>query len=123
MLIPQDMHMKARRDQIFEGKTLTILASTLNTLVLGTKPFWNQGEEPIHIIRIGDFKDPFLTSLYRIFYGDKNKLPKDIFQSFSDEGFELKLGSDIVIDGEFYPAHETSPLKITLGPEFRFLRF
>jgi hypothetical protein len=122
MLIPQDMQMKTRSGQSFNGKTLAIVATTLNTLVLGAKPFWNQGIEPIHVTRIGNFKDQFLISLYRIFYGNKNKLPKDIYQSFSGEGFELKLDSDIVIDGEFYPACKSTPLEITTGPKFRFLR-
>ena len=122
MLTPQPMHMKARSGQIFDGKTLTIIATTLNRLVLGARPFWNQGNHPLHITRVGDFRDRFLTSLYRIFYGDKSKLPAEIFQSFSDEGFDLKLDSDIVIDGEFYPARNSAPLKVTLGPEFRFLR-
>ncbi len=122
MLNPLDMHMRAKNGGSFSGKTMTIIATTLDNLVLGANPFWNQGKEPLHITRVAHFSDKFLTSLYHILYGNKSKLPGDIFQSFSDEGFELKISSDIVIDGEFYAAREEAPLKISAGPLFRFLR-
>ncbi len=117
-----DMRLETANGKNWRGETLTVLATTLNNLVLGAKPFWNQGAEHIHITRIGRVPDNFFTSLYHILYGNKAKLPDDVFQSFSDNAFELKLSAGIVIDGEFYQASNETPLKISTGPEFSFVR-
>ncbi len=122
LLKTTDMHLATANGKNWQGETLTVLATTLDNLVLGARPFWNQGEEHIHITRISRIPDNFFTSLYHILYGNKNKLPDDIFQSFSDNGFELKLDADIVIDGEFYRALSETPLKISTGPQFSLVR-
>ena len=116
------MELKTDKKQHFEGDTLTVLISTLDRLVLGADPFWNTGNGALRITRVAKNPPEFFRNLYRILFGNKSKLPESHFQSFSADTLTLKVDGEILIDGEFYQASSQTPLKISSGPEFAFIR-
>lgn len=116
------MELKTMEGVIHDGGTLSVLISTLDRLVLGSCPFWNIGEAPLRVARVAENPPAFFTNLYRILFGNKDKLPPSHFQGFTTNALTLKVDGEILIDGEFYSASAQTPLEISAGPEFRFVK-
>lgn len=122
LLTPIPIELRTQEGRNLDGLTLTVLISTLDRLVLGSRPFWNQTGEPLHVIRAEANPPGVFINLYRVMFGDKSRLPKSHFSSFSSLALTQTLTGDVLIDGEFYRADEKTPLEISAGPELRFVR-
>src|SRR5690606_33970280 len=73
------------------GMQLLFLATTLERLVLGTRPFWNQGGGKLHATAIAH-------------------PPRNILRNLPS-----------VMDGELLEAPAGEPLRISTGPAFEYL--
>ena len=103
------------------SESLLFLATTLDRLVLGGRPFWNQAGEPLHITAIGYPPQNLIASTWRVMYGGTDRtLPEASFVSRSTEQVSVSLDTPVVLDGEiFEPA--AKGVNITAGPEFEFI--
>jgi len=108
-------------DIIAEGTQLLALATTLEKLILGTRPFWGGKTGPI---RVTTFPYPvpniprwFIPSIM----GGENRGPPPGAKSRAVNRCTIETPCEYVIDGEFFDAPLGEPLRIEAGPEFTYI--
>lgn len=104
-----------------DGPQLMFFATTLERMFFNAKPFWGGKTAPIRA-SVFPYPTPHLLRwIIPIMYGSENrKVPKGAF-SFSVEKFTIETHHRIVLDGEFFEAPKSSPLKIEAGPSFTYI--
>lgn len=106
---------------IATGTQLMALATTLDKLILGTRPFWGGKSGPI---RVSTFPYP-VPNLFRWFLpaimGGDNRTPVPGAQSVAVSTCTIETPVDYVIDGEFFDAPTGEALRIETGPEFTYI--
>jgi diacylglycerol kinase (ATP) len=118
---PYDMSIRQNGVTLCEGPQLMFIATTLEKMFFNTKPFWggNTGA-----IRASVFPYPvpsLLRWLLPIMYGSETrKMPKGAI-SFSTDRFEIETRHRFVLDGEFFDAPKSGPLKVEAGPAFTYI--
>ena len=116
MSITVDGEVKAAFDQ------LLFLVTTLNKLILGSRPFWNVGDADLKASAVAYPHPSILRYLVPVLYGKPDrKLPEPDFLSFSGEQIGLSTESSVVIDGEMFEAPADGDIKISAGPAFEYL--
>jgi hypothetical protein len=116
MTITADGETKASFDQ------LLFLATTLDRLILGMRPFWNCDPDRLRATAIAYPHPSIVRYLLPVMYGapDRN-LPAPDFMSFSADTIGLATQSTLVIDGELFEAPAEGEIKISTGPNFEYL--
>jgi hypothetical protein len=105
-----------------------LLATTLNKLVVGTRPFWNQPDDPgarqgFSVSLIAKRGPAFWWKLPRLLYGRADrKLDLDGCRSGQAQVLELWMDSPFTLDGELLAADSGEALRVELGEACRFLR-
>lgn len=117
---PISISVSGRR--MTEGDQLLIMATTLETLILGTRPFWNRTTGAIRCTTIPYPVPSVLRWMWTVMYGGENRRTPPGCASFTARGVEIASSSMFVIDGEFFPAPKFGPLKVETGPTFEFIR-
>lgn len=105
------------------GNFKVVLASTLDRLLLGMRPYWGTGPGNIHTTLLGESPGKLWRSLIPLLRGHGKGLhEKDGYYSGNHNFLELKLDGHYIVDGElFFSGIENGPLRIsTVGP-VRFL--
>ena len=104
-----------------EGLQLLQMSTTLEKLVLNTKPFWGGKSGPI---RTSIFPYP-LPSIMRwllpVMYGGENRQPPPRSTSFCSGELAVTSKAMFVIDGEFFPPPTDEPLRLETGPVFTYV--
>lgn len=102
---------------------LVILATTLERLVIGSRPFWNGGEGPLRFTRIAYPPKSILRYAWRILYGKEDrKLPAESYSSRRSHRVALTMDCPFTLDGELFEPDPEKPLVLTAADEARFLR-
>lgn len=118
---PFPITVKAGEGTIATGTQLLALATTLDKLILGTRPFWGGKGGPI---RVTTFPYP-VPSIPRWFIpsimGGENRTPPPGATSHAVSALTIETPSEFVIDGEFFDAPEGEALRIETGPEFTYI--
>ena len=100
-----------------------VLATTLDRLVLGSRPFWNLGAGPVHFTAVDHPATGLVRHAPRILYGGKERrLPDPPYRSRDASCVELHLERPFTIDGEFLQAPPGSPVVVTAEEEVRFVK-
>jgi diacylglycerol kinase family enzyme len=107
---------------VTQGDQLMLIATTLDRLILGTRPFWGGKQGPL---RVTVFPYP-LPSVIRwlvplMYGGEARRVPAGAL-SFSCQGFEIETASDFVMDGEFFEPPFAEAMRIEAGPVFTYVR-
>lgn len=95
---------------IAEGRRFLTLASTLNHLMLGFWPFWNEGKGPIHYIDISAPPNWLFAALPTFFTGRPYKWMRNAgYNSGQAKRLLIKLDTPAMLDGEILvpQGHET----------------
>lgn len=107
---------------IAQGEQLMMVASTLDRLILRTRPFWGGAGGPL---RASVFPYP-LPSLARwlipMMYGREDRKAPQGAMSFSGRGFEIETATPFVIDGEVFDPPQGEALRVEVGPVFGYIR-
>jgi hypothetical protein len=119
---PHRMTVSTGGRQVAEGEQLMILATTLERLILGTRPYWGGRHGPL---RTTIFPYP-LPSVVRwlvpmMYGGEERRVPSGAV-SFSGTGFEIETASTFVMDGEFFEPPIGAPMRVEAGPTFTYVR-
>ena len=100
-----------------------VLATTLDRLVIGTRPFWNTGSASIHFTAIDHPPHGVIRHAWRILFGGRTReLPDPPFHSQGADRIELQLDRPFTIDGEFFRAPRGHPVVITAEERVRFVK-
>lgn len=100
-----------------------VLATTLDRLVLGSRPFWDTGEAPIHFTTFDHPARGLLRHARTILFGGaKRHLPDPPYRSGGATRIEMHLERPFTIDGEFFQSPPGTPVVITAEEEVRFVK-
>ena len=117
---PYDITVEANGTRYAEGLQLLQMSTTLEKLVLNTRPFWGGKNGPI---RTSIFPYP-LPSVMRwllpAMYGGENRKPPPRSTSFCSRELAVTSKAMFVIDGEFFPPPTDEPLRLETGPVFTY---
>jgi diacylglycerol kinase (ATP) len=103
------------------GMQLMVFSSTLEKLILGTRPFWGGKSGPIRT-SVLPYPVPSVTRwLLPLMYGDEDRRVPQGAMSFSGKSLEITCPTAYVIDGEFFDGPENAALKVETGPVFTYL--
>ena len=105
------------------GQRALALATTLDRLVLGTRPFWNNGDAPIHFTVFDHPAVGVVRHAWTLLFGGRQRhLPEPPFHSRGGHRVELRLDRPFTIDGEFFRAAPSTPIVITADEEIRYVK-
>jgi diacylglycerol kinase (ATP) len=118
---PYDITVEADGKRYSEGQQLMQMSTTLEKLVLNTRPFWG---EKTGSIRTSIFPYP-LPSVVRwllpALYGGEDRKPPPRSTSFCSEQLAVTSKVIFVIDGEFFDPPADEPLRLETGPVFTYI--
>lgn len=118
---PFDIAIDADGQRYADGQQLLQMSTTLDTLILNTKPFWGGKTGPI---RTTVFPYP-VPSVFRwllpMMYGAETRKAPEGAMSFCSEKLQITSSSMFVIDGEFFAPPADEPLELQTGPVFTYL--
>lgn len=106
-----------------QASYLLILASTLDRLLLGTRPYWGEGNGPLHLTCIRESPRRFWRSLTPLVTGRGRRLrTEDGYRSHNVQELEIMMDDRFVLDGELYLAQSSnSPLRLSATAPVVFL--
>ncbi|MFO1121280.1 MAG: diacylglycerol kinase family protein [Hyphomicrobiales bacterium] len=118
---PYPIRIEAQGRVYTDGNQLLMLATTLDKLVLNTRPYWGGKTGPM---RVTSFPYP-VPSIPRwllpmMYGGEDRKFPKGAV-SFCTESLEVTTPVTFVIDGEFFEPPLNGPLRLETGPVFTYV--
>jgi diacylglycerol kinase (ATP) len=118
---PYQMRMFSEGREKASGGYLLTLATTLDKLVLGMRPFWGGKTGPIRATALPYPVANLLRWIWPALYGaeDRNMPPGAV--SFCVRDLEIWSSTPFVIDGEFFDPPRSGPLKIETGPTFEYI--
>ena len=103
---------------------LLVLASTLDRLLYGLKPYWGEGKAPIHVTVIKKSPARLWVRLWPLMFGRGRQFPEDGYFSDDISDIKMKFDGKYVVDGELYPAaKEHGPVHITAEKHIEILKF
>ena len=118
---PHDIALRIDSRLIGHGRQLLMLATTLNKLILNSKPFWGGGGRPLRTTLMPyPIPSPLRWLIPSLFGGESRTPPPGAF-SMACSACEVTSDTEFVIDGEFYQAPEHEPLRIEAGPQFQYI--
>jgi hypothetical protein len=134
LLMPANPHDTTRPDRPYKlevtadgrtmcsGEQLLMLATTLEKLILGTRPFWGGHTAPIRATVLSYPPFAVLRWLLPTMYGSETRrMPADAM-SFCGTTLTVMAASIYVMDGEFFDGPLDEPLRIETGPTFSYVR-
>jgi hypothetical protein len=102
---------------------LLVLATTLEHLVLGSRPFWNTSLGPVHFTSVAYPPSGLLRHARQVLYGGKERaLPSPAYESRGARKVSLDLAGSFTIDGQFFAPEPGRPLVLTADDSIRFVR-
>jgi len=99
-----------------------LLASTLERIVLGSRPFWGEGPGAVRLTRVLYPPRRLLRSLPRLLFGrDRRALPA-CYRSCNASRVAMAITSAFTLDGEFYEPDAAQPVVLSADRRIGFLR-
>ncbi|WP_340118172.1 diacylglycerol kinase family protein [Pelagibius sp. 7325] len=104
-------------------ESLIILATTLDRLILHSRPFWGGGEGHLRFTAIAYPPKGLLRYALRTLYGGEHRrLPGDSYLSRTVERVALAMDCPFTLDGEMFQPTPGKELVLTAADEARFVR-
>jgi hypothetical protein len=99
-----------------------VLASTLDRMLMGARPYWNAESGPVRLTLMAHPPRGMVKRLPRLLYGPPiRELPADRFFSRGVEVTELRFDGRFILDGEFFTARADQPVRLTAAGAARFV--
>lgn len=110
-------------EQPRNGHHFIVLATTLDRLILGIWPFWNEASGPIRALDVSARPERLGAGLWALLRG---RTPEWLraspdYHSLGTARLRLDLTRDFVLDGEIYPSGP-SGLRLETGPSIDYFR-
>jgi hypothetical protein len=117
-----DIALSADGGPAVTERRLLVLATTLDRLVLGSRPFWRTDGRPVRFTSIAYDAPGIVRRTRQILYGAEERLLPRGFDSQGAERIELSLGGPFTVDGQFFDPTPGRPLVLTAPDTVRFVR-
>lgn len=118
---PFNITVEANGHRYAQGQQLLQMSTTLDKLVLNTRPFWGGKTGSIRT-SIFPYPVPSVVRwLLPVMYGGENRKAPPNSASFCSETLTVASKSYFVIDGEFFAPPADEPLRLECGPVFTYL--
>jgi hypothetical protein len=122
-LKPHQVGLVIDGGQRLDERLLILIATTLDRLVLRSRPFWGTADRPVRHMRISHPPKRLVRNAPRILYGgDDRRLPPEDYRSGGAARLELWLDGPFTIDGEFFTPTGDRPVVVTADETIRFVR-
>jgi diacylglycerol kinase (ATP) len=118
---PYEIELLRDGETVLDGQHLLLLATTLDKLILGTRPFWGGKTGPIRISIIPYPVPSIARWLLPLMYGGEDRTVPQGARSVSGNAFEIATKIPFVIDGEFFDPPDDAPLRLETGVEFTYV--
>lgn len=117
-----DLRVTADGREKFSPGGLLFLATTLDRLVLQTRPFWGGRSGPIRATVVSyPVRNVALWLLPALYGSEQRRMPREA-TSFCASSLQIHGSTPYVMDGEFFYPSSTAPLHVETGPDFIYLR-
>lgn len=118
---PYEIGVSSDGEAAVTGRQLLLLATTLDKLILGTRPFWGGKTGPIRVSTIPYPVPSIARWLVPLMYGGEDRHVPDGARSLSGAAFKIATDVPYVIDGEFFEGPADGPLRLETGTEFTYV--
>jgi hypothetical protein len=116
-----EMNIDAAEAPHIDGGQLFFLATTLEKLILGSRPFWGGGTEGVRAT-VFPYPPPNVPRwLWTTMYGGEDRRMPEGCYSFRSQKIAIETQCPFVIDGEFFQPPRDEPLRIEKGAEFTYV--
>jgi diacylglycerol kinase (ATP) len=106
---------------VCNGPQLLMLATTLNKLILNSKPFWGGAGKPLRTTIVPYPLPSPIRWLWPALFGGENRRAPPGASSIACTSCSLRSDTEFVMDGEFYDAPDKDLLRVETGPMFQYL--
>jgi hypothetical protein len=107
----------------WSGQRLVVSITTLDRLVLGARPFWNDEDGPVRMTVVDYPPQRFLSAIPRVLYGWPDRhLPAATYHSRGVSGVSLQMTCPFTVDGQLFETDPAVPLDISDGGVVRFIK-
>ena len=116
------------QEELARRNYLLVLATTLDRLILGSRPFWNGGADSgyhggLRFTAIAFPPDRIAWHARRVLYGGETRnLPAASYLSRPAEKVELQMDCPFTLDGELFEPEAGRPIVLSGGAEATFAR-
>jgi hypothetical protein len=102
---------------------LLVLATTLDRLMLWSRPFWNYDDRPLRYTGIAYPPEHLVRSAPKVLYGWRRwTLPPEVYHSQGAWRIAVRIDAPFTVDGEMFQPVPAQPLVITAADRARFVR-
>ncbi len=115
---PHSISLEVDGTVLAEGRQLLALCTTLDKLILGSRPFWGGKSAEIRCTALGFPVPSVLRWTAPMMFGSEARRMPDVARSLSGSAITLRSSSAFVVDGEFFDGPE---LRITPGPVIEYI--
>jgi diacylglycerol kinase (ATP) len=107
-----------------EGRRLLVLATTLDRLVLGSRPFWNTNSGPVRFTAIGYPPRRLLLNAPWVLFGhSRRRLADPSYVSQGVRRLSLAMDGSFTLDGQIFTAERNRPLLVSGDERIAFVKF
>ncbi len=118
---PYPITLRANGQTICEGQQLLMLATTLDKLILGAKPFWGGATAPLRTTTIPYPVPSIPRWIIPSLYGNEARKGPLGSTSTACQSCDVTSPTSFVIDGEFYDPPKHEPLRLEAGPSIVYI--
>jgi diacylglycerol kinase (ATP) len=118
---PYRIGLNVGNEVIAPSPHLMFLATTLDKLILGTRPFWGGKRLPIRISVLPYPVPSVARWLLPLMYGGENRSVPKGAKSWSADRLTVSTDVPFVVDGEFFDPPMGEPLHVESGPSFTYI--
>lgn len=109
-------------EEAAEGSYLLLLATTLDRLVLGSRPFWGEGAGGLRFTSIAHPPPHLLRALWPLLTGRRPAGADGAYVSRNVHRLSLAMDGPWTLDGEMFTGRPERPVVLQEGAEVCFLR-
>jgi diacylglycerol kinase (ATP) len=118
---PYDITLRCDGIVKCQGPQLLMLATTLEKLILGTRPFWGGATAPLRTTTMPYPVPSIPRWLLPVMFGSESRTAPPGATSTACQTCEVTSSTSFVIDGEFYDAPLGEPLRLETGPVIDYI--
>ncbi len=119
----QTIHVSLDNAAESSEELLLALATTLDSLVMKSKPFWHQKGEPLRYTAITYPPKHLLRSARKVLYGGNERdLPATCYKSRGAHSIRLRFEGYFTLDGQMFDAPADGPLVVSAPDRVDFVR-